>query len=1457
MNARRSTRLFLLALLTACSMCVAAPAMSAVDRWAKVVLPADTLHLGSRDSSAFMNGTGVNLTIMPLDSAGTASRSMVLWYADDEDEETNIPGQVHSGAWLWTAPTDSIPNAGVWPENSFKKYGAIDFGFRVFCSGMAPMLGGNTLITGGTTELEDGSDTCGVFDRFTRQTTRSKMRFPRWYADAIRLPQASRVLITSGSRFKEIRLLGGNAANSDSVFRCPLGHVSAWDAPVRPHADVQSGGRPDSMVGQTGVFGFGSEIYFGGKNISTGEYHGGLWQLYTNDNKTGADYDYQWLLRGTTSSSFDQPSARAFQCSASFYGDDTHFGSSVNSGTECLVVYGGVGNGGAEASIHWCYLDQTTFRLVWRKILTQSGTPPGSRYGHIGYWDQGYNRLLVFGGGGTDNLPHDNAVYSMTFNSPTSLTWTKLTTTGVGPSPRMSMASDLILPAGAPYRRIAIFGGRTSASALSDSLYVLEILDANNVKWYRVAHLPNAPWPGVRELAAGTTPTNSQELWVSGGKNASGVALDSTWSVNVAGRLDSLAWERRASSPRPVYGHTFRYLDSDVFVRTPEVFDASTATTTYTLVKDGTGSNLNLLQDWYPQMFLLPSYAGGPTSKWRVFCAGPDVTPYVLAIDTTASPNGTWTATPAARPTGCPASFRGGSTVMYRPGQFLTCGGRDSDPGTLHSAAVGTAITTDLRTATPSATLLQSLAFPRVDHNLTILADGKVLVTGGLSNYNNDSTANAVRTPEIWDPDTQAWTHDLSPNPVWRGYHSSVVLLLDGRCLSTGGNATDDKKYSGSGYFLHQWYADLYSPPYLFNSNGTPATRPVLKSVARVMDFKKPQSVSFMGASTVIARMALIAPGAATHGFDESQRYIPLSFTAQGDSVQVTGEKRLHVTGPLDSTFAPPGEYMLFAVDGAGVPCVANWVTVGTIPPQKITDLAADCILPSPCSVKWTAPSASWNDATSGAVGAYELWARDGTAVDTTSLTSATLISTGTPASPGALEYALVTWVNDSQGVPQNVTAGHRYYFRIRSRDVNGHLSPWSASANFTVRTNIDCQGSLAGGGGGGGGARAQRASIIGQQASRVPTGNTMLDGDPDLQPSVDAMVMGAAPSLVDGHARIWLAQTGGMTTHVSQARLIAVDHPISSAVVPVDSGIVAGSRVRARAWTITHEDGTIDALDPARPVTANAGDTLQVDLSEGGDAAGSVIALTGSSSYDFWGEDSSGVLVQVPAGANGWRTITRRGLRHHAADVGVRNPGSRVFRLVFLSTCTLDWIGHVEPTTGGTTVTRYMPVAASQSDSGDVLAHLGSNGVDVAGGESLAAFFDPAEAPSGTERTWVFELSGWRTGTGASAQVSHIQQEPLHEPVVFGLGQNHPNPFSRSTQIRMGIPSRSPVRLEVFDLFGRRVRLLADRAFEPGYYSLDWDGRTDGGVRAAAGVYMYRLSAAGRQMAKRVILLP
>jgi hypothetical protein len=104
-------------------------------------------------------------------------------------------------------------------------------------------------------------------------------------------------------------------------------------------------------------------------------------------------------------------------------------------------------------------------------------------------------------------------------------------------------------------------------------------------------------------------------------------------------------------------------------------------------------------------------------------------------------------------------------------------------------------------------------------------------------------------------------------------------------------------------------------------------------------------------------------------------------------------------------------------------------------------------------------------------------------------------------------------------------------------------------------------------------------------------------------------------------------------------------------------------------------------------------------------------------------------------------------------------------------------------------------------------------------------------------------------TNDPAQMDVEHIidasgVDSPVHNN-GFILEQNRPNPFRARTSIGFHIPRPGTVTLTVFNPEGRQVRKLVDRSLSLGWHRLEWDGRTDAGQPASAGVYYCQLKTA------------
>jgi hypothetical protein len=242
-----------------------------------------------------------------------------------------------------------------------------------------------------------------------------------------------------------------------------------------------------------------------------------------------------------------------------------------------------------------------------------------------------------------------------------------------------------------------------------------------------------------------------------------------------------------------------------------------------------------------------------------------------------------------------------GTAVMYRPGEVLIVGGSDPPDG----MPTASAEIIDLNAGAPAWRYTGSMASPRRHLNATLLPDGRLVVTGGTSGAGFSDPIGGVHAAEVWDPATGAWTGWAS-NAVTRVYHSTTLLLPDGRLLHAG---------SGDGANLpRELSAELFTPPYLLRG-----ARPLIASAPTTLSYGGSEQIDTPDAGRVTA-VSLVRLPSVTHAFDQNQRFVPLTFVRSAGGVRVDA--------PPSGAVAPPGDYMLFLVDGDGVPSVARIVRV-------------------------------------------------------------------------------------------------------------------------------------------------------------------------------------------------------------------------------------------------------------------------------------------------------------------------------------------------------------------------------------------------------------------------------------------------------------------------------------------------------------------------------------------------
>lgn len=288
-------------------------------------------------------------------------------------------------------------------------------------------------------------------------------------------------------------------------------------------------------------------------------------------------------------------------------------------------------------------------------------------------------------------------------------------------------------------------------------------------------------------------------------------------------------------------------------------------------------------------------------SNNQIFHAGPSAPMHWI------NPAGNGTITSAGNRGDDPYAING-SAVLYAPNLIMKTGGAAAYQDT--NATTSTYVISIAGTV--SVKKIAPMAYARAFATGVILPSGQVVVIGGQTHPVpfNDNTA--ILIPEIWDPDTQVF-RQLKPMVTPRVYHSTALLLPDGRVFSGGGGQC------GSGCSANHFNTEILTPPYLLKADGSAASRPSITSAPATGTRGGTLAVT---TDTPVASFVLMRLSSVTHTVNNDQRRVPLTIASTSSATSYV------LDVPSDAGIVLPGYYMLFALDAAGVPSVSQTLRI-------------------------------------------------------------------------------------------------------------------------------------------------------------------------------------------------------------------------------------------------------------------------------------------------------------------------------------------------------------------------------------------------------------------------------------------------------------------------------------------------------------------------------------------------
>ena len=782
----------------------------------------------------------------------------------------------------------------------------------------------------------------------------------------------------------------------------------------------------------------------------------------------------------------------------------------------------------------------------------------------------------------------------------TSYTFKVTATNGVGPGPP-SEASNAVIP--------ALAAGGEWSPVLSwpfEAIHLFQLTNGNVLGMDGWANpQPTYEWnPSTQEFTSSTAPaaifcSGLAQLPNGNVMTVGGYGLPTTGQLGLTNTAvfnpQTGQWSSLASMHAPRWYPSVTELANGKYVAisgnstnattwadTPEVYDPSA--NTWTALSHVSTPQVH--EEEYPFSFLSPN--------GEVFTIGPseDVS-YDLNVA-----NETWTSVGSS-------GITNGSAVMYRPGKILYTGGAPSI--VKKTTATNAAATIDLTEANPKWKATAPMGTSRIYHTLTTLADGTVLAIGGETSSDQSVVTTGDLPTEIWNPATETWT-PAAPIAVARNYHSTAILLPDGRVLSAGGGHTTG--LGGPG----QFNAQIFSPPYL--SNGP---RPTITGAPTASTYGKSITVTTPDAASISA-VNLVSLGADTHQSDMSQHFVPLKFTA--------GHGELTVQTPSGAAIAPYGNYMLFIVNEKGVPSVSAPLNLSAAPetPGAPTGVLA--------TASGTTATVSWNVPPQGtsAITSYTVTPYMGATAQ-----PATTVSGSPPAATATIP---------------NLTEGTTYTFSVTANNgVGAGLS--SAPSNPITIASATAPG-----------APTAVSASPGDGSATVtwtaPSANGSAITGYTVTPYVGTTA--GTPTTITGTPPLTTATIGGLTNGTTYSFTVAATNPIGTGPASLMSNPVTPSGTASPAFVqqvAAHGHGASEPVVPAANLTTGNRLIVEVAVWSAAKATAASVKDTAGDAFTellhFKASDNTEMSIwSAPVTSGGGTRPTIIATPSATADVGV-----------------------------------------------------------------------------------------------------------------------------------------------------------------------------------------------------------
>lgn len=671
----------------------------------------------------------------------------------------------------------------------------------------------------------------------------------------------------------------------------------------------------------------------------------------------------------------------------------------------------------------------------------------------------------------------------------------------------------------------------------------------------------------------------------------------------------------------------------------------------------------------YPRMHLLPNgtvFNSGPNASSNIFNPATQI----------------WQMNVASTNYGSDRTY--GSSVLlpltpannYKPRIFILGGG---------NPATNTTELIDLSANSPQWVWGPSMTQPRIEMNATLLPNGTVLALGGSTNDEDLSTVSM--SADLFNVNSSTITvSSAGSNAFPRLYHSTSLLLPDATVLIAGGNPSRG---------TYEPHLEIYTPPYLFDSNGTLATRPTITGITEgPLGYASTFQLSTPDAAS-ISSVVLMRDGSPTHAFDQEQRMVGLNFTVQGTT--------LTVTTPPNGNIAPPGYYMLFILNSSGVPSVAQFVQLSLAgshapPTGNITSPASDFTV----GVNQPVYFAGTGTDSGGTITSYSWVFPDGSPATSNSATPGNIVFSTLGTFTTSLTVADSFGLNDPSPETRKITVVPS--FSLSALPASQTILP-GGNANYSLVTT----------------AGAGFAGNISFSVSGLPSGVTAEFSPPTAAPGSSIVTINVSSSTANGSYPITISGTSGGLVEMANVTLIVGPVSVQPSSVTVTAGTtqqfsatVQNQSNQAVTWSLGPVVGSISSsglytapstLTTSQQITvkatgvANPNQTgvATINLEPSSVTAPSGLVLD----WTFDTADDTGAVAQDRSGNNGNGTISgnplqiagalNQALQFNGANTSVTMNATSDQATEFINSVTLSaWINTTNSTRLEAIISKY-----------------------------------------------------------------------------------------------------------------------------------------------------------------------